>query len=39
MSDLLEFFAFRDYVNGFTTDSFGSLRWSGGGLHFVSLDK
>jgi ABC-type transport system substrate-binding protein len=33
------FFAFRDYVRGYTTDDNGSFRWWGGGLHQTWLDK
>jgi ABC-type transport system substrate-binding protein len=34
-----QFFAFRDTVKGFTTDSDGNFRWWGGGLHHAWLDK
>ncbi len=34
-----EFFTMREYVKGFQTDSNGSFRWWGGGLHHVWLDK
>jgi peptide/nickel transport system substrate-binding protein len=33
------FFAVRDYVKGFTSDSTNSFRWWGGGLNYVWLDK
>ncbi len=33
------FFAFRDYVKGFTSDSEGRYRWSRGGLNYAWLDK
>jgi len=29
---LIRFFAYREYVKGFTTDDNGSFRWWGGGL-------
>ena len=33
------FFAYRDYVKGFTSDSEGRFRWSRGGLNYTWLDK
>jgi peptide/nickel transport system substrate-binding protein len=33
------FFAMRDYVKGFTTESEGPYRWSEGGLNYTWLDK
>jgi len=33
------FFAYRDYVRGYTTDDNGSFRWWGGGLNQTWLDK
>jgi ABC-type transport system substrate-binding protein len=33
------FFAFRDYVKGFTSDADGSFRWFHGGLNYTWLDK
>jgi peptide/nickel transport system substrate-binding protein len=33
------FFAYRDYVKGYTTDDNGSFRWWGGGLHQTWLEK
>lgn len=33
------FFAYRNYVKGFTTDDNASFRWWGGGLHQTWLDK
>jgi len=33
------FFAFRDTVKGFVTDTDGHFRWSGGGLNYTWLDK
>ncbi len=32
-------FALRQYVKGFTTDGNASLRWWGGGLNYVWIDK
>jgi len=34
-----QFYAFRDYVKDFTTDSDANLRWWGGGLNHTWLDK
>lgn len=34
-----QFFALRDYVKGFTTDSDANFRWWGGGLNHTWLDK
>jgi peptide/nickel transport system substrate-binding protein len=34
-----QFFALRDYVKGFTTDSDGNFGWWGGGLNYTWLDK
>jgi peptide/nickel transport system substrate-binding protein len=33
------FFAYRDYVKGFTSDGEGRYRWGGGGLNYTWLDK
>jgi len=33
------FFAFRDHVKGFSTDSEGAFRWFRGGLNYTWLDK
>jgi peptide/nickel transport system substrate-binding protein len=33
------FYAFPDYVKGFTTDGQDTFRWWGGGLHYTWLDK
>ena len=33
------FFALRDYVKGFTSDSTNSFRWWGGGMNHVWLDR
>jgi ABC-type transport system substrate-binding protein len=33
------FFALRDYVKGFTSDSTNSFRWWGGGMNYVWLDR
>jgi ABC-type transport system substrate-binding protein len=33
------FYIFPDYVKGFTSDGQDSFRWSGGGLHYVWIDK
>ena len=34
-----QFYTFRDYVKGFTTDSDAAFRWWGGGLSLTWLDK
>lgn len=34
-----QFYTFRDYVKGFTTDSDAAFRWWGGGLSHVWIDK
>jgi len=34
-----QFYAFRDYVKNFTTDSDANLRWWAGGLNYTWLDK
>jgi peptide/nickel transport system substrate-binding protein len=33
------FFAYRDHVKGFTSDSEGRYRWLRGGMHYAWLDK
>jgi ABC-type transport system substrate-binding protein len=34
-----QFFALRDTVKGFSTDSDGNFRWWGGGMNHAWLDK